>query len=847
MICSEKELGLGEDQSGIMVLPEDSPIGKKLEDYLDFDAILDVSLQPNRPDCTGVVGLAREVAAATDKEFQLPNVRIAEDEKERIEEIVEIEVKDSDLCPRYIARAVRGLKVGPSPAWMQKRLSASGVRPINNLVDISNYVMLEYGQPLHFFDLSKIGKDGGKAKIIVRKAGDENIKTLDGMDRKLTPDILVIADTKGPIAIAGIMGGAGSEIDDNTVDVLIEAAVFDKTAIRRTSKQIGLRSEAVSRFEKGLPLKLPEVAIDRAAQLLSDLADGQVVSGKIDKLSNWIWIQHIGLSVRKVREVLGLKISEGQIVKTLNLLGFEAEKFDIVGEAKKHLGKPYLFGANYKENGTTAFDCSYLTDYIYSLIGEHIGHTSLGQLHHGWEVEVKDLRPGDILFYKGKIDKSVVDEYYVTDDKGRKIKMKTDKYPSGVGHNGLYIGGGQVIHASIYDYDEMNKKWVKKEDEKDHNVHPDPVEKFTKNPEFVGARRYVENLDDMIAVTVPWWRPDVKEEDDLYEEIARIVGYDKIPATLPSQGGIFPADNASYRFTQEVKKFLASIGLTEIASYSFVSQKEIEETIGKDQAIEVLNPLVKDRKMLRPTLIPQMLEALADNQYYKDSLAFFEISRVFTVKKNGNLPNEEKKLAIGIIGGDSYPYHFREGTEYYQLKGYLDALFARLRIKAEYRAKKFALSQIERGAEVIADGQSVGCICQVSDSVANFFNLKKRTAVLEVDLDKIEKIEPKTILFEEINKFPSVTRDLSAVFPTAVFSDRIVEEVATIGNPLKSVSIKDIYEGKPLGKQEKSITVRLVIADSRKTLTDEEVEKVVSTCQNKIEKIGGKIRSGGDK
>jgi phenylalanyl-tRNA synthetase beta subunit len=845
MICSEKELGLGEDHTGIMILPEEAPVGKNLEDYLDFDAVLDISLQPNRPDCTGVVGLAREVAAATDEELHLPKIKVVEDGREKIEETVEIEVKDAALCPRYMARAVKGLKIGPSPTWMQKRLSASGVRPINNLVDISNYVMLEYGQPLHFFDLSKLAKEKDKTKVIIRRAEKtEKITTLDGMERELNPNMLVIADSSGPIAVAGIMGGASSEVDDNTVDVLIEAAVFDKTIVRRASKSLGLRSEAVSRFEKGLPMRLPEVAVDRAAQLLTEICGGKTVSGRIDKLAHWIWIQHIGLSVSDVKEILGYKISENQIVDILNRLGFEAEKFDIVAEAKKHLGKPYAFGANFKENGTTAFDCSYLTDYIYRLIDVRIGHTSLGQLHHGWEVGVKELKPGDILFYKGHIEKSAVGEYYVSDDKGNKIKMKTDKYPSGVGHNGMYIGGGQVIHASCYDYDEKAKDWVKKKDEKEHNVHIVPVENFTKNPEYIGARRYVENLDDLIAVTVPWWRPDVKEECDLYEEIARIAGYDRIPATLPSQGNIVPVENPGYRFCQEIKKYLGSIGLTEVSTYSFVSKKELEKVGYRKEAVNVVNPIVKDKNLLRPTLIPQMLTSLAENQFNAETLSFFEISRTFEPTKPGALPKESKMLAGGFIGGDTFPYNYEDGKEYYFAKGVLDALFARLGIKAVFKETAEVISEKGRGADIEIRGKKIGIICEVRKEIADYFNLKKKAVVFELDLSEIEKHAARAKNFVEISKFPAVVRDLSAVLPKTAEIGVLREKLEEIGKPLEEVTVNDIYEGKPLSNDEKSVTFRFKLASFDKTLTEEEVEKVITACKNKIEKNGGKIRSG---
>ena len=246
MICSERELGISDRHEGIMVLPPDAPLGTRLDDCLG-DTILDLDITPNRPDCLSIIGIAREVAALTGKPLHLPEISY-EESAEPIERMASVEIADPHLCPRYCASLITDVKIGPSPTWLQQRLLACGMRPINNIVDVTNYVMLEYGQPLHAFDFDRLREK----RIIVRSSENESMQTLDGVDHDLSSDILVIADGIGPVAVAGVMGGAESEVTEATNTILIESANFNPASIRRTSTKFKLRSEASLRFEKGL-------------------------------------------------------------------------------------------------------------------------------------------------------------------------------------------------------------------------------------------------------------------------------------------------------------------------------------------------------------------------------------------------------------------------------------------------------------------------------------------------------------------------------------------------------------------------------------------------------------------
>ena len=277
MVCSEKELGISDSHEGIMVLPAEAPVGTPLADYLG-DTIFDLDVTPNRPDCLSVVGIAREVAALTGQSLHIPEISY-EETAAPIDEQISVEIIDPDLCARYCASLITGVKIAESPKWLQDRLMACGQRPINNIVDITNYVMLEYGQPLHSFDYDRIR---GK-KIIVRRAADgEVIVSLDGVERKLSRDTLVIADGERAVAIAGVMGGANSEVTENTSTILLEAANFNPASIHYTSQHLCLTSEASMRFERGISPGLTMPALKHATQLIMQLGGGKVAKGIAD-------------------------------------------------------------------------------------------------------------------------------------------------------------------------------------------------------------------------------------------------------------------------------------------------------------------------------------------------------------------------------------------------------------------------------------------------------------------------------------------------------------------------------------------------------------------------------------
>jgi phenylalanyl-tRNA synthetase beta chain len=318
MICSEMELGISREHTGIMILPADAPLGTPLKDYLG-DTIINLDVTPNRPDCLSIIGIAREAAALKAQKTHIPEPHYPET-GEPLSGQIQVEIEAQDLCLRYCVSLVKGVTIKPSPQWLQDRLIACGLRPINNIVDISNYVMLEYGQPLHTFDYDLIR---GK-KIIVRRAHpDEQLTTLDGIDRKLNPEMLVIADATAAIALAGVMGGANSEVTQNTHHILLESASFKATSVHATGEALGLPSEARYRFERGIPPGLTIPALKRATQLLVELGGGQAAPGYADIYPGKKQAKPVKLSLNRLHRLLGIGFSRDEVLKTLESLSIE--------------------------------------------------------------------------------------------------------------------------------------------------------------------------------------------------------------------------------------------------------------------------------------------------------------------------------------------------------------------------------------------------------------------------------------------------------------------------------------------------------------------------------------------
>ena len=323
MLCSEKELDISDEASGLMELSSDLSLGTPLTEALGLDdVIFELEITPNRPDCLSMIGVAREIRAETGNNLKLPQVDLQEDEVD-IQERTSVTIDAApELCPRYAARVIRGVKIGESPAWLKQRLESIGVGVINNIVDITNFVLMEYGQPLHAFDYHKLTEK----RIVVRRAATgEQITTLDEEEHDLTPDMLVIADAEKPVALAGIMGGYDSEITETTCDVLLESANFQASSVRATAKALGIHTEASYRFERGADPESVIPALDRAAQLIAELAGGSICEGIIDAYPGKKESSHIQLRAERVNFILGTALEATEMEQILSRLGFDVE------------------------------------------------------------------------------------------------------------------------------------------------------------------------------------------------------------------------------------------------------------------------------------------------------------------------------------------------------------------------------------------------------------------------------------------------------------------------------------------------------------------------------------------
>ncbi len=325
MLCAEDELGVSTDHTGLMILDPKWPAGTPLSEVLGApETVLDLEITPNRPDCLSIIGIAREVAALYGVKFRWPEIKLPESDP-AVDQLTRVEIEDPEGCPRYTARILKGVKIGPSPDWMKRRLELSGVRAINNIVDITNYVMLECGQPLHAFD-QKLLEEG---RIVVRRVrAGEKMATLDGIDRPLAPSMLVIADAKRPVAVAGVMGGAGSEIHDDTQTVLLESAFFKPQDIRATSKKLGLVTESSYRFERGVDIGRTEWASRRAAMLMAELSGATCARGVIDAFPRPRPERKVRCRFDRANSLLGLSASGDEIKKVLAALELPVAESD---------------------------------------------------------------------------------------------------------------------------------------------------------------------------------------------------------------------------------------------------------------------------------------------------------------------------------------------------------------------------------------------------------------------------------------------------------------------------------------------------------------------------------------
>jgi phenylalanyl-tRNA synthetase beta subunit len=798
MLCSARELGLGDDHDGLLELPQTTKPGIPLCDIYPADAVIDVKTPANRWDVMSVVGLAREVAAfAETKLLPLPSALVEKPGKT-------IKLSASMQADRYMAAIVHVKPDATSPLWMQAALRAVGIRPISLVVDVTNYCMIDLGQPLHAFDAEKVIFPVG-----VRHArGGERLTTIDGVERRLVPDDLVVVDASGPIALAGVMGGQRTEVTAATSKVLLEAAVFDASSVRKSAQRHGLRTEASARFERSLPVQLAPLALSRALELLET-----PLVESADQLNLWPWTQRIGLPVYHLHRLMGVPVQADEAVRLLGQLEIPAERFDITNVARALIGKSYKYGASYKKDGISAFDCSYLVDYVYSLIGEAVGFSALGQYVLGRPVPDDQLLPGDCVFVQGDKSDIVQDHYYTRSSAGEYHKHEVSPKQR-VGHVGLYVGSGRVVHASPS---------AKKVVEVDLGV-------FTKDPHYLGARRFVEDLADWVSVPeVPWWRSDLKLPEDLIEEVARVYGYDRIPSTIPAWRPQTVTFDRVRPLERRVRELMYAAGLFEIKTYSFVSAEQLQRlNLPLDSHLKLKNPLSSEQAYLRSTMLPSHLAVLHRNRAYAKQFGLYEISRVFEKRRPGDQPDEPLRLAITLIQRDALSV----------VRGILDAVMRELNVNLELTASEDGNFAPGRFAQVALAGRAVGRIGQIHPGILGDLKLEEEVAYLEFDLLPVTRTS-KPRQYQPAPRFPVIQRDITLVVPVQV-------SWADIQRRSDTAALRYVgeYYGDDLPAGHKAITVRLVISRDDRTPTEEDASEAEAKLVTRLARTLGATRRG---
>jgi len=645
------------------------------------DSVLDVEVPSNRPDCLSHIGIAREVSVIEKSKVQSPKSKVFKTEG-NASDFAAVEISDPELCPRYAARIVRGVNIAPSPAWLAKRLGEIGQRPINNVADITNYVLHEMGQPLHAFDLATLAQ----RRIIVRRANaGEKLRTLDGVERALDPEMLVIADADKPVALAGIMGGLDSEISESTTDVLIESAYFNPDSVRRTARKLGMDTEASRRFERGADCEGVLNAQARCIELICELAGGVATADAIDVYPDPLPGRPVDLRSARVESLTSLQVDEAEMSRILTALGF------VSGE-------------------------------------------------------------------------------------------------------------------------------------------------FSDEP----------NIDRVLSFIVPSWRGDISVEEDLVEEIARHVGYDKMSSRLPpsSMSGEYQPSEMSRR---ELRNALKNLGFDEAINFSFIdaAHDELFDPIPQlagdgtnDSLVTLNNPILEGATRMRQTLLPGLLESVRHNLNHGiRDVRLFEIGRVFAgsvakppAQLNAQLPIERDSLALIVFGGAIEEGHAQATREvdFYDLKGALEAAVDAMNLgplvflKAEVKHLREG-----QAAQIVLPGDTpIGSIGRLSEAVATSYKFRQPVYLAELDLSTLLESSVSPVQYRPLPRYPSVVRDVTLLVGRDVAFAELVGAADSERIPdYSGAKLVGTYEGKNIPDGKRSVTLRIEYRSNEGTLRDDVVEE----------------------
>jgi phenylalanyl-tRNA synthetase beta chain len=662
MLCSGKELGIESDVDGLLMLAQDAPVGLSIREYLDLDDnIFELKLTPNRADCLGALGVAREISAMTGAALNFPQ---APEVAAQCDDSLSVTVVAKSACPLYLGRVIRGVDASkPSPEWMARRLERSGIRPKNVLVDITNFVLLEYGQPLHAFDLAKLS--GG---IRVRFASEsEKIGLLNGEERELGTKNLVIADDKGPVALAGIMGGSESAVSLETSDIFLEAAFFDPVTMAK-GRMVNLSSDSSYRFERGVDFGKTREALARATALILECAGGS--AGPVTDVEAQLPSRDpVKLRISRIRKILGVEFTKEKVLAIL-----------------------------------------------------------------------------------------------------RNLFSATDIAES--------------------------------ED------------------------------DDVLWITPPTYRFDLKIEEDLVEEVARLYGYDNIPGVTPQASMAMLPAKESERALSAIRKLIAARGYTEAIGYAFVDAQWEEDFCGNPAPILLKNPIASQMGAMRSSLVGGLIDALAFNLNRKQSrIRLFEIGACFSRAGEGYA---QKEMLAGLCYGSAHPEQWGMDTrwvDFYDVKSDLEALF--FPMTPDFEVCSHPALHPGRSAAMNLEGKRVGVIGEIHPKWVQKYDLPKAPVFFEVELDALKVREIPA--FSEISKFPPVRRDIAVLVDEKISAMDMLNACRSVLNNAK-VELFDLYKGQGVEAGKKSLAFRVTIQDTQKTLLDAEVDAMISQLIEALEK-----------
>lgn len=696
MCCSKRELGMGADHEGIWVLPEDAPVGMPIADYAKLsDTVLDLEITPNRPDCLSVVGFAREVGAMYQRDWTNPLAEMAAKlapaaDGAPVDEAVSVTIDDPTRCPRYTARVIRGCKVGPSPDWMVERLAAIGQRSINNVVDVTNYILFLFGQPLHAFDLDKLAGEDGRARVVIRAAEDgERLTTLDGEERALTSDMTVIATPEqGAVALAGVMGGLDTEVTDDTVNILLEAATFEAGRTSRTSRNLGLISESSLRYERGVDDHGIEARSAAAAALIVEVAGGTVSAaagndaGIVDEWPLVSEPRALRFRMPRFCAMMGADIPRGFVIDTLERLGCEVA------------------------DGADA---------------------------------------------------------------------------------------------------------------------------------------------DTLAVVAPTFRPDLEREIDLYEEVLRLWGMDRIPARLPGGPGRVGTRTRAEHVMDAINRTLRASGLNETMTYSFAEPGDLERlrmpAEGLGEPVELINPLNADQSVMRQSIIPGLLRSVAYNQSRGvKNVQLYETGVVFYAHEGKKQPKEKRKVA-GVLAGAMREAGWNDAPaafDFFDGKGVVESLarelaLPKLRFKA-LSADEAPHVQPGRAAAVLSGGTELGWVGELHPLAVDAYQAEAPIVAFELDVDALVKAARPARDYRDVPTFPAVSMDVAFVVDEAVTCEKLMQCMSSAGGKLlEDARLFDVYRDEErVGAGKKSMAFALTYRAADRTLTSEEVDKAHERLVKKV-------------